>query len=74
MKTLPETVRELLLAAGVLQFDENDTLVFVGLTVEESQFFLDTNRKPPEARSAPEDRCFNQLRHRHIAARIRGAD
>jgi hypothetical protein len=70
MHTIPDTIRELLLATGVLQFDEDHQLHFIGLTLSESQFFLDYTKMNPQEREPSKELILSQLRHRHIQARM----
>ncbi|MYN29208.1 hypothetical protein [Duganella levis] len=72
MKTIPVTIREVLIAAGAITRDEVGALIFAGLTESESQFFVAHARTPPPQRGFAEDLVYNQLRQRHLRARMIG--
>jgi hypothetical protein len=66
MLVLPDTVREVFIACGTLTFDDEKALVFAGLTVAESEFFLAHISCSPHERGRTEDVKFLELQRRHL--------
>lgn len=70
MKTIPDTIREVLIASNVLRFNAGGDLIFAGLTQDESQFFLGQLEVQPHLRGQAEELIFHQLQHRYLRARM----
>ena len=70
MLNINHKTRVLLRAMGALQINEDGDEVLAGLTLSESNFMLAVGQQEPQARDAGDMFLTNQLRHRHLEARL----
>lgn len=72
MKSIPINFQELFLARGVMVRDSDRQLVFRGLDLLESEFFMKYVSAHAFPCAADETR-FYELRHRHLSAMVTAA-
>lgn len=66
-----EALCELLISTGVFEFDQDGEVVFAGLTASESEFYAKCKQLAASDIEPAETLVFNQLKHRHLRARMR---
>jgi hypothetical protein len=70
MLLIPENLRAVLSSSGALSVDEDGDEVLLGLTVAESAFMLVYCQSQVDERDPGEQRLFDKLQERHLAARL----
>ena len=70
MLNINHKTRILLRAMGALEVNDDGDEVLAGLTLSESNFMLAIGQQEPQERDAGDMFLTNQLRHRHLEARL----
>lgn len=70
MLKINDQIRKLLKSTGAIQFDADGEEVLAGLTPAESLFMLACSQEAPSARDPGDAFLLNQLKHRHLTARL----
>ncbi|WP_070252246.1 hypothetical protein [Duganella phyllosphaerae] len=70
MLNINHKTRIILRATGSLQINSDGDEVLTGLTLSESNFMLAVGQQEPQERDAGDMFLTNQLRHRHLVARL----
>ena len=70
MLQITDQIRALLKATDAIQFDSDGEEVLAGLTPAESTFVLACSKEAPSTRHPGDAFLLNQLRHRHLTARL----
>lgn len=70
MLKINDQIRKLLKATGAIQFDADGEEVLAGLTPAESVFVLECSQEAPSVRNPGDAFLLNQLKHRHLNARL----
>lgn len=72
MLAINDLTRFMLRATGAIETNDEGEEVLIGLTQAESNFFIACGQKNPSERELDEIFVFNQLKHLHLKARLRG--